>query len=312
MKYLQFKENTRGVSDSVVFVEKMFPSVIQVNDVLLGSSARYQMKREMMQSVYNRASLREVDVATSGQAEEVTTSIELPDGASNKQKTLQIEALHDRDRRRVTLDKLISDLGVDTIESVYNATYMFSNDASQQVILLQDGSFRYHIRLIPTRWYKESVQDDLDLDVSLRPFCVALMMQRYVDHESHMPVSTYMRDITRVFSSLSEVSAKDQESISRKRYHAELSVKTKELLGAVQNNPDALKAAMTKINEAIFEAKGLGSLDDPDVFRRKGAPQTKRLKSSLEQGKKSSKCSVCGQAGHNVRTQSRVNCSIEQ
>ncbi|KAF9355972.1 hypothetical protein BGX26_005865 [Mortierella sp. AD094] len=281
-----------------------------------------------MQSLLYSSKDRDIaDASTkpTGQDEE-TTLHDLNQGGEKKLKNLSIEQKHS-DHRRITLDKVITDVGANKVVSIFDVEYMMLENAGRQVILLQDDSyictcillqnsgivcrhffhlmhvdpnFRYHITIIPKRWYKETMQDMTNLDVSIKPFCSSTMQMRGVSPEYRIPDDTYMTNVSRVFSSLVGISQADQESISRKRSHAELVAKTKQLVSLVEHSPDQLGEAMSKVDEAIFVAKGDSFIDDPDVLRRSGPPTTKRRRSNLERplkplkkGQKTQKCSVC-------------------
>ena len=233
------------------------------------------------------------------------------------------------------MDKVISDIGADKVVGIFDVQYMALENAGQQVVLLQDGSyictclllqnngmvcrhffhlmqvnpnFRYHISLIPKRWFKETMQDIVGLDVSIKPFCRSTLQMKNADPESRIPDDNYMLDVNRAFSSLVEISQADQDSISRKRAHAELIAKTKQLVSLVEYSPEQLEGAVSKVDEAIFAAKGDSFIDDPDPLRRSGPPTTKRRRSNLEKSKKpvkgqrAQKCSICSKVGHNART----------
>lgn len=233
------------------------------------------------------------------------------------------------------MEKLASDIGLPKIQAIFNVWYILSTGASQQVILLHDGSYictclllqnngivcrhlfhlmtqhsnvRYHVSFIPMRWFKEYIQDDVSFNVESRPFCLAAIQQGSSGRDLRYPGKNFFADISKLFASLPLHSQEDKEEISRKRCHAEVGSKTKELINVLQRNPTAssFKRALTKLDEAIFEAEDIYNLDDPEPLRSGdrpyGAAKSKRLRPSHEQPKRDAhKCGVCGGEGHNAR-----------
>lgn len=121
-------------------------------------------------------------------------------------------------------------IGSAGIECVFDVTYRLDVEQKkrQHVVLLKDDSyictclllqhsgivyrhyfhlmqidrrFKYHIKLIPRRWYKEHLQDSVDLEETFGPFLFATTQNTDAseDQTADTPDATYMSGVFKFF-----------------------------------------------------------------------------------------------------------------
>jgi hypothetical protein len=165
-----------------------------------------------------------------------------------------------------------------------------------------DSRFKYHIKLIPSRWYKESVQDDPDYDACNEPFVLALAQNVDGTETTDIPTDTYMSDILSAFPLTPTFSPDDQTRHSKRRKYAELSGQFKEVHQVLEANPEMFEMVQESLNKIIIEGRGVEGILDPALVKPKGKQKKSRTKSCVEvRSRSSTKCGVCNELGHNAR-----------
>jgi hypothetical protein len=227
---------------------------------------------------------------------------------------------------------LLSLIGDDKVETVFDVFFALAPDHPQHVVLLKDGSYlctclllqnngivcrhffhlmqvnkrcKYHISLIRRRWYKEVMQDDSNADVREEPFLFARTQHRTLDNMDTTPVpDTYMEDVLGLFPSLPEVSQSDQLLVSKKRRFGVLTGMSKELAERASSNQELFEKLKDVLAQELAGLRGEDDIEDPLQVKTKGRPKKSRFVSSVEskKGRSSVRCGKCGQDGHNART----------
>jgi len=214
------------------------------------------------------------------------------------------------------------------VVQIFDVFYMLAEDYPQYVILLEDGSFlctclllqntgivcrhffhlmvedkrcKYHISLIPKRWYKETQQDVVTSD---EPFIFAETQQRNLDDTDYVPMpDTYMAQIRTAFPIPSSSTAGDLVSSTKKRKYGELIGLSRQIAEAASENPEEYERVRGILQQQLLRMKGNDEVNDPQYVKAKGRPRNKRLKNAMEKNKKNRiTCGKCGDSGHNVRT----------
>lgn len=316
------------------YVRNMFPDVVSLNNRYLGQSAKIQMLGEMRRSFMyksNRQSENELEPGEDStrlhQNEQVEVGVLVCLFF-----LLQMEKFARDDRQKVTAASIYSRLGKDCVDSIYHVYFQFDKKRSgqQSVVLLNNGSHvctclllqnngivcrhyfhlmqvnghhQYHIGLIPKRWYREYIQDDIWLDISTEPFVSATHPS--MDRNSDLPMrdgpdTMFMSDIGRVFPLPSPITQDDQTVLTLKWCHGEISGMMKDIVQLVEAQPEKFQALRDQIQQVII--LGRGEVLDPEVCAKKGRPKTVRTRSILERKMGSTRCRSCKEGGHNART----------
>lgn len=208
---------------------------------------------------------------------------------------------------------MTTSVGSDRIVCVFDVTYRLdlAQTKRQHVILLKDGSFictclllqnngivcrhyfhlmqvdsrfKYHVKLIPRRWYKEHLQDSQDLEDSFGPFLCAMTQKSKIseDEISSAPGSMFMSDIFKIFPLPTSLSRDDQSQLSKKRRHGEISGRMKDIIAVVDSNPEMFDLVKEGLDQVIVKGRGAEGMKDPVQVKSKGRPKKKRITSSIE------------------------------
>ncbi|GJJ76621.1 zinc finger SWIM domain-containing protein 3 [Entomortierella parvispora] len=320
-KYILYKTDTTVDPATSTFVQQMFADVIDANNRYLGIAAKSQMKLEMSRSVlYQSNPHTGIDACA-------PRSIEGGDFE-------EIERSSKDDREMSSLQSIQTIVGSDRIVQIFDVTFRLDTERKslQHILLLADGSYictclllqnsgfvcrhyfhlmqvsdrcKYHVRLIPMRWFKEELQDLTDLDLS-GAFLSAKTQKTVaqVGSAEGEPASSFMSDIMKVFPSVPSLSGVDKRNLSKKRRIGEISGLMKNIMDTVNSNPEVFETVKDGLNRVIVRGAGEEGMKDPHYTKTKGRPRTSRIKSSMETKKKSTKCGVCSGEGHNSRQHS--------
>ena len=147
-----------------------------------------------------------------------------------------------------------------------------------------DSRFKYHVKLIPKRWYKEHLQDSQDLEESFGPFLCAMTQKSKVsvDEISNAPGPMFMSDAFKVFPLPTSLSRDDQSQLSKKRRHGEISGRMKDIIAVVDLNPEMFELVKEGLDQVIVKGRGVEGMKDPVHVKAKGRPKKTRIKSSME------------------------------
>jgi hypothetical protein len=173
-----------------------------------------------------------------------------------------------------------------------------------------DGRFKYHIKLIPRRWYKEHLQDSVDLEETFGPFLYATTQNTEASEgqTADAPDAAYMSDMFKVFPLGSSLSQDDKSRLSKRRRHGEISGRMKEIFDAVDSNPEVFEMVKDGLDQVIMKGRGHDGMVDPTPVKTKGRPP-KRLKSSVELSARSAKHGTCKEPDRDASKQhSRRGC----
>lgn len=162
---------------------------------------------------------------------------------------------------------------------------------------------KYHLKLIPKRWFKEELQDSIDLEESMGPFLRTKTQKAYVGSEdvNVNPTATYMVDIQKMFPLAPSLSRDDQSRLSKKRRYGEISGLMKDIITVVDSNPEVFEMVKESLDQVIVKGRGVEGMKDPAHVKTKGRPKTSRIRSVTEVKKHSTKCGVCNEGGRNAR-----------
>ncbi|KAF9119467.1 hypothetical protein BG015_006345, partial [Linnemannia schmuckeri] len=153
---------------------------------------------------------------------------------------------------------------------------------------------KYHIKLIPRRWYMDHLQDSGELEESFGPFSHAMTQKANIgedeDGMSDVPVVTFMSDIFKIFPLTTSLSRDDQSQLSKKRRHGEISGLVKDILKVADSSPEMFEMVKERLGDVIVEGKGLEGMRDPVHVKAKSRPKKTRMKSSMETTARSTKC----------------------
>src|SRR5215469_18322523 len=160
--------------------------------------------------------------------------------------SFQIE--QDQDSRKISLETLLTKLGDDKVASVFDVWNAANPRQLQHIIILKDGSFictclllvnsgvvcrhffhlmtvekecKYHVSLIPTRWYKEELQNA----TTSEPFVFANTINQQLEAEDiteEPKLDTYMVDVQSLFPSMAFASRPAPSELSRMQKYGEL------------------------------------------------------------------------------------------
>jgi hypothetical protein len=241
------------------------------------------------------------------------------------------------DRLKISLESMMRTVGSETVECVFDVTYRLDigRKRRQHVILLKDSSyictclllqnngivcrhffhlmqvdrrFKYHIKLIPRRWYMDHLQDSEELEESFGLFLRAMTQQANIGEGGDgtpdvpdVPAVTFMSDIFKIFPSAPSLSQDDQSHLSKKRRHGEISGLVKDIFNVVESSPEMFEIVKEGLSDVIVKGRGLDGMKDPVHVKAKGRPRKSRMKSSMETTTRSTKCGVCNKLGHNSR-----------
>jgi hypothetical protein len=211
--------------------------------------------------------------------------------------------------RQLAYQDILSMLTRDNVEAVYRVEYN-KKKHQQLLFLLKDRGFfcsclrlqstgvvcchffavmrihssplRYHISLIPRRWFKENDQFNSHLDLKNRAF---------IGYDKQDPTDKPDDDYMECVRSLSVKdmpisSAELKEAVDNcRRYEV-----TKDISQFMRQQPSFSGADNRILSQCIEEAKrkflairaGVEYVEDPNVVMPKGRPRSKRLKSQVE------------------------------
>jgi len=147
-----------------------------------------------------------------------------------------------------------------------------------------DHRFKYHVKLIPRRWYKEHLQDSQDLEESFGPFLCAITQKPKVgeDEISSAPGPMFMSDIFKVFPLPTTLSRDDQSLLSKKRRYGEISGRMKDIIAVVDSNPEMFELVKEGLDQVIVKGRGVEGMKDPVHVKAKGRPRKTRITSTME------------------------------
>ncbi|KAG0247023.1 hypothetical protein BG011_002203, partial [Mortierella polycephala] len=256
-RYLHYKMDMVVDPPRTDFVKQMFSEVIEVNSRFLGIAAKNQMTMEMTRSVYYRSNLHVPEEAQIQQGNEIGVYDGYPfrkpdmDGCNE-----EIEKSSREDCLKVSLESMSAIVGSSRIECV---------------LMQVDSRCKYHITLIPKRWYKEELQDMTDLESSSVPFLRAKTQKVHLDEGVTVdtPAASYMSDVKNAFPLAPTLSRDDQGLLSKKRRYGEISGLMKDLIRVVDSNPENFEMVKEAINQVIVKGKGDAGVQDPAYVKAK-------------------------------------------
>ncbi|KAI9240200.1 MAG: hypothetical protein BYD32DRAFT_409241 [Podila humilis] len=120
-----------------------------------------------------------------------------------------------------------------------------------------DSRFKYHVKLIPRRWFKEHLQDSQDLEESFGPFFCAMIQKSKVskDEISSAPGPMFMSNIFKI------------------------SGRMKDIITVVDSKPEMFKLVKEGLDEVIVKGRGVEGMKDPVHVKAK---ERHGKKSSIE------------------------------
>ncbi|CAB5361318.1 unnamed protein product [Rhizophagus irregularis] len=193
-------------------------------------------------------------------------------------------------------------------------------------VMLYSGIAKFHISIIPNRWYKDSILTNLEGNVENSPILTAIE-----SNDNSLSSSSYQINFTlqnmRQFQGLDDNKSIHQQNTSqRNRFGIAFSIAKTAVNIALETNSDCeliwlLKEFIASKRERSIEVGDDDNLEelmitDPNVTKIRGAPSKRRLKSVLELSKRripmrevteindnqttrvQRKCLLCGQSGH--------------
>jgi hypothetical protein len=164
-------------------------------------------------------------------------------------------------------------------------------------LMQQIPDCKYHISLIPRRWFHSKHQGLMDSDLKVQPFLSSEFQKDTASDERLLPPSDYMGSVRSLLPSMPQLPALPQKEASRTWRYSEISGKAKSIADLASNNTDAFHMVERELQilQRKIRAQLTGSMpvEDPEDVSPKGRFRTKRIKSSGERSRKRTKTDEC-------------------
>ena len=196
----------------------------------------------------------------------------------------------------MSLDVLKSKLDPTKIAGIFDVWNKVHPSRPQHVIIIDDGSFictclllvnnglvcrhffhlmtvekmaKYHVSLIPSRWYKEEIQSDPNIVTSKLPFASTSMTKvEFLE----APNPAYMAELKKILPPLS-MPRPAPEELNRMQRYGELNGLYRRVTEQAIADPAAFVRFKTFMTEEIARTSEIGN---PVVTQGKGRPKKKR------------------------------------
>jgi hypothetical protein len=209
----------------------------------------------------------------------------------------------------MSLDILQSKLNPAKIAGIFDVWNKAHPNTPQHVIIIDDGSFvctclllvnngivcrhffhlmtvektaKYHIHLIPRRWYKEEIQSNPSIVTSKLPFTSASSIK--IDTVG-TPQPSYMAELKTLFPSTSAPRPALKE-LTRMQKYGELNGLYRRVTDQAMDDPATFERFKTFMTEELTRTTTNAEIGNPIVMQGKGRPKKKRIASIFESSKK--------------------------
>jgi hypothetical protein len=243
----------------------------------------------------------------------------------------------DIEDQRATIQQLVAYVGLDNVKDIWSVTIGNSLKAKHYVLLLQNfahlcscltiirqgivcrhyfqvmlatSDAKFHIRLIPSRWYQKAS------DMTNPPFLVADKFATQENNHPPVPPVVYLYQFDKKKDFMEQGLKTLEQKIIYGKLHGIYKQALRKALDTKSQSQRLIELLEDFVNSRDTDESEDGSssgsnkenrptifrLQNPKIHRRKGRPAgTKRFKSSHEQIRKETnqrKCKKCGGAGH--------------
>jgi hypothetical protein len=157
------------------------------------------------------------------------------------------------------------------------------------LLMRQNPMFRYHISMIPRRWFREMYQGLTDKDLRDQKF----LASEFLASGTEKPPENFMRSIQALLRPSSHLPVITQEDATKSWRFSELSGHMKSIADMASNSKEeyhfAVGALKTIERQVRAKLPGGEPVEDLEDVSKKGRFRTKRIRSACEESRKRKK-----------------------
>jgi hypothetical protein len=158
------------------------------------------------------------------------------------------------------------------------------------LLIRQNPVFKYHISLIPRRWFREMHQGLSNKDLRVQPFLTSDTFVDEASNQREFPTDDYMDIVHALLPSKSQHPVISTKEATRSERYSEMSGKAKAIADMASNRRevyDMVRRELSIIDRKVrAKLAGAEPVEEPQDIFPKGRFRRKRIKSALEGGKR--------------------------
>lgn len=164
------------------------------------------------------------------------------------------------------------------------------------LLIRRNPMFRYHISMIPRRWFHEARQGLTNEVLRVQPFLASDTVEKGAVNDGELPPEDFMDSINAMLSPRCQLPVISQDEATRSWRYSELSGHAKSIADMASSSKEDyhfVERALKRLHREVrAKLSGAEPVEEPEDISLKGRFRTKRIKSASE-GKRKQKRRKC-------------------